>query len=134
MTKEFSIKTRVYVEDTDYGGIVYHANYLKFMERARTDRLLCAGFSLQELQQRGYLFVISKATVNYLKRGKLNEMLEITANIGHLGNSSIIFQQDIFNADDPSHVYSRGEVSVVCIDKTSHRPTRIPIELKEILS
>lgn len=135
MSKEkiFRFNLRTYVEDTDYGGVVYHTNYLKYMERARTEYLISLGYSLPELEKKGLVFVIFKVQIEYLRPAKLNEMLTITAEVAHLGNSSATFSQTIMNADDPDHLYSRAEIKLACIDPKTHRPIFIPKFLREIL-
>lgn len=131
--KVFRLNLRTYVEDTDYGGVVYHTNYLKYMERARTEFLISLGYSLPELEKKGIVFVIFKVQIEYFRPAKLNETLTITAEVTHLGNSSTTFSQTITNVDDPEHLYSRAEIKLACVDYKTHRPVSIPTFLREIL-
>lgn len=125
--------TRVYVEDTDYVGVVYYANYLKFMERARTEFLLQLGFNLPELERNGYLIVIFKVELIYTLPAKLNDELEVTADISHVGNTSFTFSQLVRNKKNNNCVYCQGEIKLVCIDKQTQQPVRIPQAIREKL-
>lgn len=132
MTQQhFSINVRVYVEDTDYGGIVYHANYLKYMERARTDYLLNHGYSLRDCEDEGFLIVIAHADIQYCRPAKLNDDLIVTAHVSKMGNSSLVFDHEVLAKSDPDTVFAKGQLRLVCISKTTHRPTRIPSFLRE---
>lgn len=130
---DFSINLRVYVEDTDYAGVVYHVNYLNFMERARTELLISRGFSLKKLEDLGYIIAVYKANIDYLKPAYLNDEIVVTAKTDRLRSSSLDFSQTVYNKHDKSMVYSRGEFRIVCLDKQRRRPTLIPKELREVL-
>ena len=129
---EFIWRTRVYWEDTDGGGVVYYANYLKFMERARTEWLRAMGHSQHEIaQQFGYVFAVREAHVNYLKPARLDDELEITCVPVPEGKVSIRFQQTISRvnageAGPPRTPLADGEVRVVCVDAKSFRPRALP--------
>ncbi|MBI5611719.1 MAG: YbgC/FadM family acyl-CoA thioesterase, partial [Gammaproteobacteria bacterium] len=96
MTPIFSISVRVYYEDTDAGGVVYYANYLKFMERARTEWLRGLGFEQDELSRtEGVIFAVRAAQVEYLKPARFNDALEVTVELARRGAASINFKQEV---------------------------------------
>ena len=97
--KEFFWPVRVYYEDTDSGGVVYYANYLKFMERARTELLRSIGFQQDQLQQElGILFAVASANIQYKKPARFNDELNVVTSIATLGRASIRFKQSIYLA------------------------------------
>jgi acyl-CoA thioester hydrolase len=125
----FTWRTRVYWEDTDGGGVVYYANYLKFMERARTEWLRSQGHSQQEIaQQYGYVFAVREAHVNYLKPARLDDELLISCVPVPEGKVSIRFRQSIARVETgkPHTTLADGEVRVVCVDAKSFRPRALP--------
>jgi len=126
---EFSWRIRVYWEDTDGGGVVYYANYLKFMERARTEWLRSLGHSQHEIaEQFGYVFAVAEAHVNYRKPARLDDDLTVTCLPVHEGRASIRFKQTIIRKSDsrPDTLIADGEVRVVCVDAKSFRPRALP--------
>ena len=126
---EFSWRTRVYWEDTDGGGVVYYANYLKFMERARTEWLRSLGHSQHEIaDQFGFVFAVAEAHVNYRKPARLDDDLTVTCLPVAEGRASILFRQSIFRKSDgrPDTLIADGEVRVVCVDAKSFRPRALP--------
>ncbi|MFT4580691.1 MAG: acyl-CoA thioester hydrolase [Gammaproteobacteria bacterium] len=124
---EFPWPIRIYYEDTDAGGIVYHANYLKFMERARTEWLRECGFEQTVLAEHfGVVFVVRKILIDYLCPARLNDQILVCSSVKRLGHASIEFGQNILCADQ---ILSRGEVKVGCLDTESMRPKRIPPEV-----
>ncbi len=128
-TGQFTWRARVYWEDTDGGGVVYYANYLKFMERARTEWLRNQGHSQQEIaQQYGYVFAVREAHVNYLKPARLDDELLISCVPVPEGKASIRFKQTIerVGAGGPNTLLAEGEVRVVCVDAKSFRPRALP--------
>ena len=101
MTKpDFSLPVRVYYEDTDAGGVVYYVNYLKFMERARTERLRTLGFNQQELAQLNTLFVVHSAQARYHAPARLDDELQVTANVSQLKRSRLEFTQQVSRVND----------------------------------
>ncbi len=121
---------RVYWEDTDAGGIVYHANYLKFMERARSDLLRQLGFGQDAQRDRddGVLFVVASLNINYHRAAKLDDDLEVVTRLEKLGRASLIFEQNIFRGEER---ITTGKVRVGVIGARSHMPTPIPDDLYE---
>ena len=121
---EFTWRTRVYWEDTDGGGVVYYANYLKFMERARTEWLRSLGHSQQEIaEEYGFVFAVAEAHVNYRKPARLDDELVVSCVPVPEGRASIRFKQQITRAGAP---IADGEVRVVCVDAKSFRPRVLP--------
>ncbi len=130
-THLFSWPTRIYYEDTDAAGVVYYANYLKFMERARTEWLRAHGYELSELEkERDIVFIVRSVKLDYLKPARLNDFLHVTVEPIELGRSKIIFSQKIKRDD---HVLVEGEIGIVCVSASAIRPTPLPEDLKENL-
>ena len=125
---EFSWRTRVYWEDTDGGGVVYYANYLKFMERARTEWLRAQGHSQAELAERyGFVFAVVEVRVNYRRPARLDDELTITCLPVPEGRASIRFRQVVSRGED---TLADGEVRVACVDAKSFRPRALPDFIK----
>lgn len=121
---------RVYYEDTDAGGVVYHGNYLKFFERARTERLRALGFEQDDLRVRdGIVFVVRSMEINFLKPARFNDALLVTAEIAELKRVSMTFQQRIFRAADPRETLCDARVRVACLAAENFQPCPIPDHL-----
>lgn len=120
----FSIPVRVYYEDTDAGGVVYYANYFRFMERARTEWLRGLGFEQDELaRDPGVLFAVRTAKLEFLKPARFNDLLEATVEIRERGRASLTFGQRVQRGDE---VLCEGEVRVACLEAKSFAPCPIP--------
>jgi acyl-CoA thioester hydrolase len=127
---EFVWPVRVYYEDTDAGGVVYHTAYLQFMERARTEWLRQLGIShARLLQEENLLFAVVNLEVQYLKPARLDELLQIACAASINGGASADFEQVIRNAGGDALV--RGKVRIACLDATQMRPRRLPQQLRE---
>jgi acyl-CoA thioester hydrolase len=125
---EFSWRTRVYWEDTDGGGVVYYANYLKFMERARTEWLRAQGHSQAELvQEFGFVFAVVEVQVSYRKPARLDDELIVTCLPVPEGRVSIRFRQCVRRGDV---TLADGEVRVACVDSKTFRPRGLPDFIK----
>ena len=125
----FTWRARVYWEDTDGGGVVYYANYLKFMERARTEWLRSLGHSQQEIaEQYGFVFAVAEASVKYRRPARLDDDLAVTCEPVPEGRASIRFRQQISRVTngDAATLLAEGEVRVVCVDAKSFRPRALP--------
>ena len=123
---EFSWRARVYWEDTDGGGIVYYANYLKFLERARTEWLRSFGHSQSELlREPGIAFAVANVSIDYRKPARLDDELTITCIAQRQGSTAVRFSQNIYRAT-PDDLVAEAQVRVVCIDRNTLRPTRLP--------
>ncbi|MEP5567730.1 MAG: tol-pal system-associated acyl-CoA thioesterase [Halioglobus sp.] len=129
--QEFSLPLRVYIEDTDAGGIVYYVNYLKFMERARTEFMRNLGFGKDFIFNHDLMFVVRDAAVKYLKPAQLDDELEATARIKVLGGASITFEQAVRRGDED---LARGELTIACVDRSGVSPRRIPKDMKDRLT
>ena len=120
----FRWPVRVYYEDTDAGGVVFYANYLKFMERARTEWLRALGFELPALaDDHGILFVVRAVAIEYLRPARFNDALDVTLELTDHGRSQITVLQQVLRGHD---VLTEARVRAVCVDTQTIRPTRIP--------
>jgi acyl-CoA thioester hydrolase len=127
MNKEFRITQRIYWEDTDAGGVVYYANYLKFMERCRTEWLRHLGVDQHRLRlERRLQFAIASVTVNFLLPAVLDDEITVTAELERLGGATIQFKQTIWRAD--VQLIDAG-MRVACLDADSLKPRAIPKDL-----
>jgi acyl-CoA thioester hydrolase len=128
-TGTFSWRVRVYYEDTDAGGLVYHANYLKFMERARTEWLRSLGFEQHALRERqGVLFAVRRAALDYRQPARFNDLLRISTAVVRCGGASLDFRQEVLREADAT-LCCRGELRVACVHAATLRPYRIPDNL-----
>ena len=129
----FDWKIRVYYEDTDTGGVVFYANYLKFFERARTEWLRSFGFQQQQLAATtGAIFVVKNTNVDYLSPARLDDELRLTVVVEKLRNASMQFTQEAWrlpSGDGEPRLLARGSITVVCVDQATFRPRPIPDEL-----
>jgi len=126
----FRLPVRVYVEDTDAGGIVFYANYLKFMERARTELMRSYGFDKPALFD-GMQFVVREVTLKYHKPALLDDQIEVTAALSKAGRATFEMAQQVFRGDE---LLVEGLVKVACIDAGSKRPKGMPKIMFETLS
>ena len=124
----FTWPVRVYYEDTDAGGVVFYANYLKFMERARTEWLRNLGVEQDQLRERdGLLFIVSKVDLDYRKSARFNDLLEVTVGVEEQTKAAWLFSQKIYREEEGKRVeLCRGHTKVVCIDAETFRPKAIP--------
>ncbi|MGK0674165.1 MAG: tol-pal system-associated acyl-CoA thioesterase [Halothiobacillaceae bacterium] len=131
---EFVCLVRVYYEDTDAGGVVFYANYLKFFERARTEMLRARGIAQQELlENEGLVFVVRRVCVEYSHPARLDDLLEISARPRLAGRARLVFEQEARRVSD-RHILCRGEVEIVCVTASGFRPQPLPPYILEILS
>ncbi|MEQ1530745.1 MAG: tol-pal system-associated acyl-CoA thioesterase [Methylococcales bacterium] len=130
MTKPVFIwPVRVYYEDTDAGGVVFYANYLKFFERARTEMLRAKGFEQDQLMTNtGIIFVVRTVQIDYLRSAKFNDLLQVSAEITELKKVSLIFNQEITLGQD---LLCKSVIKIACLDVQSMRPKAIPENLYE---
>lgn len=127
-TRGFAWPVRVYYEDTDAAGIVYHANYLRFMERARTEWLRALGFSQSTLAfDPGLVFVITHSDLHFVRPARFDQELEVHSTIKRLRRASLTFTQTI---DDRRGVrYARADNTVACLDVADFSPRRLPPDM-----
>ena len=123
----FAWQVRVYYQDTDAGGIVYHARYLDFMERARTEWLRDLGIDLSRMMaEQQCMFVASSVTIDYLKSARLDDMLTVSAIPTKIARTYIDLNQDIFCG---STQLARAQVRIACVDTARMRPARLRREV-----
>ena len=132
MTAAFSHPMRVYWEDTDGGGIVYYANYLRFLERARTEWLRSLGWSQQALATNpGILFAVVSVNIRYRESARLDDLLIVTCLPRLDGRVVATFEQRIHRDSPEGALLAEASVEVACIDARTHRPKRLPAFLFE---
>jgi acyl-CoA thioester hydrolase len=120
----FRFPVRVYWEDTDAGGVVFYANYLKFFERARTEWLRSCGFTQQRLRDdEGLIFIVSETAVRYLRPARLDDMLDVTVALRETGRASLVIAQQAWR---DGTLLAEGTIRIGCVDAASFVPTRIP--------
>ena len=133
--QDFSWAARVYYEDTDAGGVVFYANYLKFFERARTEWLRAAGVAQQELMEtQQAMFVVKSTAVDYHAPAKLDDELKLTVTVERLGRASVQFLQEAWrlNGEEPALLVT-GRIKVGCVDSKTFKPRAIPNSVLEAL-
>ena len=124
----YSIQVRVYYEDTDAAGIVYYANYLRFMERCRTEWLRSAGFDIRGVTETfGLIFAVRTVCVDYLKPARLSDLLTVSVAIRKFGRASLALEQQIHRGAD---LICRGQVRLASLNADDLKPTSIPDEIK----
>ena len=129
----FEWPVRVYYEDTDAGGVVYHANYLKFLERARSEWLRALGFEQDRLKlEDGILFAVRRVEIDYLSPARFNDELRVETTVAAVSKVSLGFAQRVIRPPDTTLVVAR--VQVVCLDAVRFRPKAIPLSIREKLS
>jgi len=117
---------RVYYEDTDSGGVVYHANHLRFFERARTEWLRSKGFEQDGLrEQHRLLFTVHSLDIRYLKPVRFNDLLQVSTRVDTPRRASLVFDQRILT-EDMQATFCRAMVRVACVDSCTHAPRPIP--------
>lgn len=130
----FQWQVRVYYEDTDSGGVVYYANYLRFMERARTEWMRALGFEQDRLiGEEGILFAVRSANIEFLRPARFNDLLGVSLDVVQRGRASLTFDQTVARCTDEQTPLCRGQIKIACLEAASFRPHPIPdYILKEI--
>jgi len=124
---------RVYYEDTDAGGVVYHAGYLRFLERARTEWLRALGYSQARLKaEESLVFTVVSMQLEFLKPARLDDLLRVRSSATLAGGASVTFEQEILRGD--SERILAAQVRVACLDATEFRPRRLPAALRASLT
>ena len=129
MLKKSSYLLRIYYEDTDLAGIVYYANYLKFIERARSEMLKKANVNQMDLIKRGYFFVVTSLKADYLKPAYFEDSLEVITEVAKIKGASIILQQSIFRSEK---VLFEASIRLALLDK-SGKAVRLPANIRQLL-
>lgn len=129
----FQVDIRVYYEDTDAGGVVYYANYLRYFERARTEFLRAAGIDAAEWARKARIeFAVADAKVYYKAPAKLGDMLSVEANIEELGGAYMVFGYTV-RLKESGRLFVEGSTKLVCLDE-DFKPRRIPAEISDALA
>lgn len=129
---EFTWAQRVYYQHTDAGGMVFHANYLSFMENARTEMLQAAGVDLGKLlREDGVCFLVHSAHIAYKKPALLNDLLTVTARISQAGRARLVFEQKALRGDE---LLAQADITIACVDAQTHRPIPLPDAVRERFS
>jgi acyl-CoA thioester hydrolase len=125
--KEFIWPVRVYYEDTDNGGVVYYANYLKYMERARTEWLRERGVEQDDLvREHDLIFAVRSAQVEYRKPARFNQLLNVTAVAAKVGGASVMFEHKITPAEDNNVLLCEGQIRIVSLSASTFAPKPLP--------
>lgn len=121
----YTLPVRVYFQDTDAGGVVYHASYVNFLERARTEWLRdCCGYSNAGfLKELGVVFVVRSLKLEYFKPALLDDLLTVTAQVKETGRSRIVLSQDVMRGNEK---LAEAEVQLVCVARESFKPVSLP--------
>lgn len=130
MLQEFSLSIRVYIEDTDAGGIVYYVNYLKYFERARTEYMRTLGFDKPALLGDGTMFVVADVAAKYAAPATLDDELKVTAAVESVGAATLIFHQMVRRNDE---LLVDGRVTIALVNAETGRPCRLPQSLRAAL-
>jgi len=135
MKAVFTFPIRIYWEDTDAGGIVFYANYLKFFERARTEWLRSLGVEQQSLKdESGGMFVVSETQLKYFSPARLDDLLAVTAQTAESGRASLVLtQQAWLNAAGQRKLLAEGTIRIGWVDSHTMKPGRIPAKILEAL-
>jgi acyl-CoA thioester hydrolase len=135
MTAPFVFPIRIYWEDTDAGGIVFYANYLKFFERARTEWLRSLGIQQQSMKEEsGGMFVVSETQIKYFSPARLDDLLEVTARTAEAGRASLVLaQQAWLTVDGERKLLAEGTIRIGWVDSQTMKPGRIPAAILEAL-
>lgn len=128
----FTYPVRIYYEDTDAGGVVYHANYLRLMERARTEWLRNHGYELDDLAQNDkLLFVVGSIHIDYKKPARLNDLLDVSAELARMGRASMEVSQQVLRDHEP---LCAATVRLVTVHADTFKPKPIPTTMKQELA
>ena len=131
MSGPFSIQLRVYYQDTDAGGVVFHGQYLAFMERARTEMLNALGYDLARFAvSHGVLFMVHSLAATFHAPARLNEMISVSAEVAKMRRASLVFRQRV---ERGSELLVEAEVTLALVDRLRLKPARMPQELKNAL-
>lgn len=131
MQQSFLMSLRVYIEDTDAGGIVYYVNYLKYMERARTEFLRALGYDKPAILSTGQLLVVHSASVNYRRPARLDDLLTVSAVPIKIARSSVTFLQQVFRDEE---LLCEASIRIACVDASSMKPSALPEDIHAKIS
>lgn len=131
LANPFKFLIRVYIEDTDAGGIVFYGNYLKFMERARTEFLRALGYHKAAVSENGTLLVVHSANIEYHRPARLDDILIVTSSVAKLARSYVEFQQFVYREQE---LLSTGTIRIACVNPATMRPQAMPVGLFQQLT
>ncbi|MGI1678895.1 MAG: YbgC/FadM family acyl-CoA thioesterase [Cellvibrionaceae bacterium] len=127
---EFLLPVKVYIEDTDAGGIVYHANYLKFMERSRTEYFSQFGYHKPATLENGLLLVVHSMNIEFLGAARLGDQLQASTKVLNVKRTYVVFEQTVMLDEK---ILCRAEVKVACVTKEQLKPSLMPEKMKALL-
>jgi len=127
-----TLPVRVYYEDTDAGGIVYYANYMKFFERGRTEGLREINVEQDELLEKNIAFVVKKVEMECIQPARFNQLLSVKTEVESYRKASIVFKQQIFN--ESGELLCKASTLIACVNLQKMKPTAIPAEIMEVMS
>lgn len=127
---EFQLPIRVYIEDTDAGGIVYYVNYLKFMERCRTEFLRHLGYDKPAILEDGLLLVVHSADIQYRRPARLDEQLTVTASVERTARTNVLFRQRVWRGNE---MLCDGLIRIACVAGDTFKPRAIPAQMQRKL-
>lgn len=133
VSEPFVLPVRIYYEDTDCAGVVYYSNYLKYLERARTEVFRHLGFDTW-LVERGVTFAVVRVELDYRKAAHFNDLLHVHTAIEQIRPASLIFHQEVVSADDPSYIYVTGRIRIACVDMDGIKTRAVPPPLRDALA
>ncbi len=129
----FDWPVRVYWEDTDAGGVVYHTSYIRYFERGRTEWLRHLGYSQARLaEEAGLLFSVVELSTGFARPARLDDLLTVRTRVLEVGGATVVFGQQILRADS-DEMLAQGQVRVACLDAHTLKPRRMPAQLREEL-
>ncbi len=131
---EFIVPVRVYYEDVDVAGIVYYANYLRYLERGRSEWIRDIGIDQSYLIEQEFAFVVTEVNIKYLKPARFNDMLEVVTEVESTGRARMLFRQIVRNKEQKDLIYVQADVSAAGINTRTLKPKALPKQLvKEII-
>jgi acyl-CoA thioester hydrolase len=131
MPDPFRFRLRIYWEDTDAGGVVFYANYLKFFERARTEWLRSQGFGQEDLRRdHDTMFVVTDTALRFLRPARLDDLIDVTVQVEQAGGASMRLAQQAWRSSaDAAELLAEGTIRIGCVSAGTFRPRRIPMDL-----
>ena len=130
-SQQFTLPIRVYVEDTDFMGVVFYGNYLKYFERARAEWLRSVGINQQSMvDEHRAIFVVTSAAIDYVSPARMDDELSVTALVEKMGRASVKFTQEVWRG---SSLLTKASIVVACVGIESMRPQPIPMDMLEKL-
>jgi len=127
-----TLPVRIYYEDTDAGGVVYYANYLKFFERARTELLREAGIQQDTLLEQDIAFMVKNVNMDCIKSARFNQLLTVYSEVVSYRKASLTFRQKIFNQNE--ELLCQADTLIACVNLQRMKPTAIPTEIIEVIT